>query len=137
MLGRLRAVIWYLTAPQPVRRLLPARRHSETFDLDFMTLRDPVTVTVGYYPDGTVGEVFIDAGKAGAQIEAIARDSAIILSHALQYGAPLEGIAKALTRDDQNAAQTIVSATVDRLMRDQGVVIEAPTAFGKDGNIPC
>ncbi|MCG6204175.1 hypothetical protein LPW26_05980 [Rhodopseudomonas sp. HC1] len=137
ILARVRAVIWYLRNPQPVRRRLPERRHSDTFDFEFEGLRAPITVTVGYYPDGAVGDVFIDAGKAGEQIAAIARDSAIILSHALQYGAPLEVVARALTRDDRHAAQTIVCVAVDKLLRAQGVVIAPLPGFGEDGSIAC
>ena len=46
-----------------IRRTLPQRRAAETFDLRFWSQN--FTVTVGFYPDGTVGEVFIDGGKTG------------------------------------------------------------------------
>ena len=103
------------------RRVLPIRRHSETFDIAFGGLSAPHTVTVGYYDDGTIGEVFITGGKSGEQVAAIARDSAIILSLALQYGAPLATIAHALTRDDRDQPNTIICTVVDRLMRDKGL----------------
>lgn len=134
MIETIRSLIWKLRKPQPVRRLLPARRHSETFDID-IGLRDPATVTAGYYPDGEVGEAFIDAGKAGEQIAAIARDAAVTFSMALQYGAPLEVIANALTRDGRNQPCTIIGHVVDKLARDQGIVIKTPPAFGDDGNV--
>ena len=38
------------------RRPLPQRRASETFDLRFWS--QPFTVTVGFFEDGTPGEVF-------------------------------------------------------------------------------
>ena len=46
------------------RRILPQRRRAETFDLVFRNR--PVTITAGFFPDGTLGEVFIDTGKSGA-----------------------------------------------------------------------
>ena len=49
-----------------MRRVLPQRRAAETFDLRFWN--QPFTVTVGFYPDGTPGEVFIDGGKTGKDI---------------------------------------------------------------------
>ncbi|XUM21034.1 hypothetical protein ACRAVF_27105 [Bradyrhizobium oligotrophicum S58] len=101
------------------RRTLDARRRSETFDVAFGGLNLPHTVTVGYYDDGAVGEVFINGGKSGEQVEAIARDSAIILSIALQYGAPLATIAHALTRDDRDQPNTIICTVVDHLMRGE------------------
>ena len=46
------------------------------------------TVTIGFYADGTVGEVFIDGGKTGQDMQSIARDAAVLLSLALQHGVP-------------------------------------------------
>ena len=50
-----------------MRRVLPQRRAAETFDLRFWN--QPFTVTVGFYADGTPGEVFIDGGKTGQDIQ--------------------------------------------------------------------
>ena len=97
------------------RRALPMRRHAETFEIDFGGLNKSHTVTVGYYDDGSPGEVFINGGKSGEQVEAIARDGAVLLSIALQHGASLDTIKRALTRDGQDAPQSIVGAVVDRL----------------------
>ena len=52
-----------------MRRVLPQRRAAETFDLRFWN--QPFTVTVGFYADGTPGEVFIDGCKTGNDIESI------------------------------------------------------------------
>ena len=73
-----------------MRRVLPQRRAAETFDLRFWN--QPFTVTVGFYPDGTPGEVFIDGGKTGQDIQSTARDAAVVLSLALQHGTPIETI---------------------------------------------
>jgi hypothetical protein len=97
------------------RRTLPQRRRCETFDLSFGGLAKGHTVTVGYYEDGALGEVFINGGKSGELVEAIARDGAVLLSLALQYGAELSNIKSAITRDAQGAPQSIVGAVVDRL----------------------
>lgn len=99
----------------PNRKQLPPRRSSETFDLEFGGLRAAYRITVGYYADGAPGEVFIVGGKSGEQVESIARDGAVLLSIALQYGASLETIAHAITRDARGAPQTIVGAVVDQL----------------------
>lgn len=99
----------------PRRRPLPMRRHSETFVLPFGGLAKGHTVTVGFYADGEPGEVFIDGGKSGEQVSAIARDGAILLSMCLQHGVDLQTIAHAVTRDGQGAPSSIVGAVVDRL----------------------
>jgi hypothetical protein len=99
------------------RRLLPMRRACETFEIEFGGLAKCHTVTVGFYHDSLPGEVFIDAGKSGEQVAAIARDAAVLLSMALQHGVALETIKHAVTRDGQGMASSIVGAVVDELLR--------------------
>lgn len=107
------------------RRILPQRRRAETFDLEFGGLERRYAVTLGFYDDGAVGEVFISGGKSGQTVEAIARDGAVLLSLALQHGAPLESIAGAITRDGQGAPASIVGAVIDQLQGSQLVRIES------------
>jgi len=97
------------------RRELPMRRRCETFDLPFGGLAKSHMVTIGFYNDGTPGEVFINGGKSGEQVEAIARDGAVLLSMALQYGVPLDTVRHAITRDAQGAPSSIIGAVVDKL----------------------
>lgn len=97
------------------RQALPQRRHCETFEIDFGGLTKRHTVTVGYYDDGRPGEVFITGGKSGEMVEAIARDGAILLSMALQYGADIHAVKGAITRDSFDKPMSIVGAVVDRL----------------------
>jgi len=99
----------------PERRDLPQRREAETFDIEFGGIGLKYLVTVGRYEGGDVGEVFINFPKSGAQAEAIARDGAVLLSLALQYGVPLDTIAHAITRDGQGAPSSIIGAVVDKL----------------------
>ena len=57
-----------MTSPRQamIRRTLPQRRAAETFALRFWN--QLFTVTVGFYADGTPGEVFIDGCKTGNDI---------------------------------------------------------------------
>ena len=95
------------------RRILPQRRASETFDLRFWSQN--FTITVGRYPDGMIGEVFIDGGKTGQDIQSTARDAAVVLSLALQHGTPILTIQRAVTRNSNGEAASILGATVDCL----------------------
>ena len=95
------------------RRALPQRRASETFNLRFWN--QPFTVTVGFYADGTPGEVFIDGGKSGQDIQGAARDGAVLLSLALQHGTPIETIRGAVTRNGTGVAASILGAVVDSI----------------------
>ena len=101
-----------------IRRTLPQRRAGETFDLRFWSQN--FAVSVGFYPDGTPGEVFIDGGKTGQDIQSTARDAAVVLSLALQYGAPVETIRHAVTRNGSGEAASILGEIVDRLPADDG-----------------
>jgi hypothetical protein len=98
------------------RRILPQRRASETFNLRFWNHQ--FAVTVGHYEDGTPGEIFIDGGKTGQHIQSTARDAAVVLSLALQYGATFDTIQHAITRSDDGSATSILGAIVDKLTVD-------------------
>ena len=79
------------------RELLPNRRRAQR--LEYQVGKILYTAGLGYYPDGRLGEVFLNAGKIGAESDVIARDSAIAVSFALQHGCPVEVIRPAFTRD--------------------------------------
>ena len=98
-----------------MRRVLPQRRAAETFGLKFWS--QPFTVTVGFYADGTPGEVFIGGGKTGQDIQSTARDAAVVLSLAMQHGTPIETIRHAITRDGLGAATSILGAIVDAIAK--------------------
>jgi hypothetical protein len=96
-----------------IRRTLPQRRAAVTFDMRFWN--QPFTVTVGFYPDGTLGEAVIDGGKTGQDIQSTARDAAVRLSLALQHGTPIETVRHAVTRDGSGLAASILGAIVNAL----------------------
>lgn len=103
------------------------RRSSAGFEIEHF---DPLAgtgavlryhVAVGQFPDGSAGEVFITpqgaAGK-GSMLEAIARDAAILMSFALQYGAKPDLLKRAMTRDEKNAPQTFIGAVLDAMEQE-------------------
>lgn len=96
-----------------MRQSLPQRRASETFNLRFWN--QAFSVTVGFYPDGSAGEVFIDGGKTGQDVQSTARDAAVVLSLALQHGMPIETIRHAVTRNGAGQPASILGAIVDVL----------------------
>lgn len=99
------------------RSALPNRRRSTNFTLEFQGER--YDVTTGFYDDGRFGEIFINrirdkaAAKLGQQLDAVCRDSAILMSLALQYGGNLADLKHSITRDDDGAPMSIVGAIVD------------------------
>ena len=96
-----------------MRRTLPQRRAAETFDLRFWN--QPFSITIGFYPDGTPGEVFINSGKTGNDIQSIARDAGVLLSLALQHGVPPGTIRHAVTRGGSEEPASILGAVVDSI----------------------
>ncbi|HXB77786.1 MAG TPA: hypothetical protein VNX23_10335 [Bradyrhizobium sp.] len=96
------------------RRRLPQRRASTTFELNFWG--QSFAVGIGYYPDGLIGEVFVSAHKIGGQTEVLAWDAAILISIALQFGAPLETIQHALTRGERGEPLSLAAAVVGLIM---------------------
>ena len=86
----------------PARERLPSRRDSTNFTFECGTFT--CVATVSFFPDGRVAEIFLGNGKTGSTADAIAKDSAVVASIALQYGAPLEVIRRALFRDSQGRA---------------------------------
>jgi hypothetical protein len=97
-----------------VRERLPNRRQCESFE--FRHAGHPFTSTAGHYPDNRIGEIFISSNRAGSQVEAVARDSAIAVSIALQFGADLQTICSALTRDHDGRPATLLGAALDALV---------------------
>lgn len=79
------------------REPLPNRRPCESFSFELNGLR--FTATISRFADGRVGELFLNNHKFGNQSDTNARDAAILLSFALQHGADLDQIRKALCRD--------------------------------------
>ncbi len=73
---------------QPVRRRLPDERQAVTHK--FSIAGHEGYITVGCYPDGTPGEIFITMSKEGSTISGLMDSLATSISLALQYGVPLD-----------------------------------------------
>ena len=71
-----------------VRRLLPQCRNSKTYKFHIADLKG--FFTVGEYPDGTPGELFISVSKQGSTLSGLMDAFAMSVSHGLQYGVPLK-----------------------------------------------
>src|SRR6516225_12055099 len=97
-----------MTSP---RERLPDRRANESFTFELNGLR--FTATVSRFADGRIGELFLNNHKFGNQADTNARDAAILLSFALQHGADLETIRRALCRDSHGRALGPIAAALD------------------------
>jgi hypothetical protein len=95
------------------RRRLSDRRGCETFELECNG--QSYLATVSHFADGTLGEIFLNSVKLGSAIDTAARDSAIVASIALQSGADLDTLRRALCRDARGNASGPLGAALDRL----------------------
>jgi hypothetical protein len=93
------------------RKRLDNRRSSET--LSFCCGNFHYVATVSFFPDGSLAEIFLNNDKAGSDSDSAAKDSAVVASIALQYGAPLGIIRRALLRDPQGVAASPLGVALD------------------------
>ena len=94
------------------RERLPNRRAS--FSFNFNCGAHQYTATVSYFPGSDrIAEIFLGNGRAGSDVDAAAKDSAVVCSIALQHGTPIETIRKALLRDPRGNPASPLAAALD------------------------
>ena len=76
--------------PRPYRRRLPDERRAVTHK--FQVAGHEGYITVGLYPDGQPGEIFLKMAKEGSTISGLMDTLATMTSLALQYGVPLRDL---------------------------------------------
>jgi ribonucleoside-diphosphate reductase alpha chain len=79
-----------VTEPTPIRRRLPNDRDAICHKFDIAGHEG--YIHVGFYEDGTPGEIFIKMAKEGSTISGLMDSIATLTSLALQYGVPLEAL---------------------------------------------
>jgi hypothetical protein len=96
-----------------IRERLPNRRPNETqeFDRDGINVR----VTTGFKPDGSIGELFLNADRSDSMLDVLMSDAAIIASIALQHGVSVRQLAHAIKRDKFGIAASPIGAALDRI----------------------
>ena len=93
------------------RERLFNRRACETFTFGWNDMA--FVATISRFGDGRIAEIFLNSGKVGSDADAAARDSAVVCSLALQFGAPLETIRRALLRDAHGVAASPLGRALD------------------------
>jgi ribonucleoside-diphosphate reductase alpha chain len=77
-------------AAKPHRRRLPGERTAVTHKFEISGHEG--YITVGLYPDGTPGEIFLKMAKEGSTVSGLMDTFATTVSVALQYGVPLRDL---------------------------------------------
>jgi hypothetical protein len=96
------------------RERLPNRRECES--LSFTHAGMNYTASIARYSDGRLAEIFISNHKSGSDADAAAKDSAVVCSIALQFGAPVETIRRALLRDSRGNPSSPLGAALDLIV---------------------
>jgi ribonucleoside-diphosphate reductase alpha chain len=74
--------------------------------------------TYGLFEDGTPSEFFINGAKADSAADIMARDSAVAVSIALQFGCPVNVLRKALMRDSRGSPSGLAAFVLDLITAD-------------------
>ncbi len=126
-IGRLEAEIEKLRSEGLSRReRLPATRNALTHK--FCISGHEGYMTVGLYPDGSPGELFITMSKEGSTIGGLMDSIATLTSLALQYGVPLKAMTKKLSHQrfepsgiTENADIRMATSITDYVFRWMGL----------------
>lgn len=93
------------------RQILPNRRPSE--NISFECRNQSYVATLGFYPDGRLGEIFLRAGKVGTDLNVSTIETAIAVSFALQHGCDLNTMREAMPRSADGRAEGAVGKLLD------------------------
>ena len=95
------------------RTRLPNRRAAESFAFRCGGMR--YVATIALFDDGRLAEIFLTNHKVGSDADTAARDSAVVMSIALQHGVPAETIRRALLRNRDGSACGPLGTAIDLL----------------------
>jgi ribonucleoside-diphosphate reductase alpha chain len=95
------------------RERLPNRRAHTLLTIEAGGFR--YVAGVGFYDNGRLAEIFLNAEKGGTAIDDAARDSAVVASIALQHGVNIETIRHALMRNGSGTASGPLGVLLDQL----------------------
>jgi hypothetical protein len=96
------------------RQRLENRRASISFGFEVNGLA--YTATYSRFADGRPAEIFLQNHRTNSSADVNARDAAIACSFALQHGAGIEDIRKALCRDSLGRASGPLGMALDLLV---------------------
>lgn len=104
------------------RQVLPRRRAAESFDFDHQTPNGgfvALKVSLGFYDDGRIGEVFVSGTKVGTDLDIAYREAAILLSFALQHGADIRTIRSAMIRSATGNPEGVIGSLLDAILTER------------------
>ena len=99
------------------RQSLPSRRQAETVDIKVGGTA--YQLSIGYYDDGRVGEVFLGGPRSGSDMQGLLADLGVVISRLFQHGDNLASLAAGMARlGDGATPASIVGVIADVLTRE-------------------
>jgi hypothetical protein len=96
------------------RERFPNRRASVSFTFEVNGL--VYSATFSRFPDGRLGELFLNNHKSNSAADTNARDAAVAFSFAVQHGADPEAIRRALSRNTRGCATGPLGRALDKIL---------------------
>jgi hypothetical protein len=105
-IGAARQILKALGVTMTARRRFSDRRSASARAFDHGGHR--FRAHFGIFPDGNIGEVFLDSARPNSAIDALAADAAILISLLLQFGASPAEIGHALRRNPNSSPASLI-----------------------------
>lgn len=103
-----------------MREALPTRRAADTLTFKSEVLGGTsIHCTVGQYPDGRPGEIFIHGAKTGSHADGLMREWAKAASLAMQRGASIEDFAAIAERNPSGKPNTAIGEALDQILESR------------------
>ena len=83
-------------------------------------------MTIGRFPDGRLGEVFVANHKRGNAADVVVRDAGILISLLLQHGCAAETITGAVSRNSDGSPTGVIGAVLDLIAGERGPWLPRP-----------
>jgi hypothetical protein len=103
--------------PLLYRRDLPQRRGGSNFEFLVGTTRFTASIRREDFRS-PISEVFINSSKIDSDVDLTMRDAAILISVALQYGIPVEELAKSMGQNPDGQASSPIGAILAILAKE-------------------
>lgn len=96
------------------RQPLSTRRKNQSMELVFDGMR--FQLTVGFYPNGRIGEVWLNGPRPDSALYHITQDACVLISHLLQRFASPHTLYDSLPRKADGASASVIGAIIELLM---------------------
>ncbi len=96
------------------RQPLSPRRKNQSMELVFDSMR--FQLTVGFYPNGRIGEVWLNGPRPDSALYHITQDACVLISHLLQRFVSPHTLFDSMPRKADGSSASVIGAIIELLM---------------------